>query len=210
MGIRTNQRSRTRQALVDAAVDLACDGRPPSMSEAAERAMVSTATAYRYFGSADELWLEASLAVADFGPMLDAAETLVEEAGDDPQARLEAAVRAIGWPMFDDQVPFRLIAKGALDHWFAQADAAPEDRVPVREGRRNRQSRQVVEPLVGRIPADDLDRLVAALGIVLGTDSMLALTDGVGLSAEEAKPVLVDAARWLLAGALAELDDAAG
>lgn len=37
---------------------------------------------------------------------------------------------------------------------------------------------------------------------------MLALTDGVGLSADDAKTVTLDAARWLLAGAVAELDEA--
>jgi AcrR family transcriptional regulator len=179
------------------------------MPDAADRALVSNATAYRYFASADELWLEASLAAADFGPMLDEADTLMERAGDDLQARLEAAVRSIGWRMLDDQVPFRLVAKSALERWFAQADARPEDRVPVREGRRNRASRKVVEPLVGRLDDRDLDRLTAALGLLLGTDAMLALTDGVGLGADEAKTVLVDAGRWLLAGALADLGDTA-
>ena len=209
MSVRANQRIRTREALVRAAVELVREGCSPSMPDAADRALVSNATAYRYFASADELWLEASLAAADFGPMLDEADTLMERAGDDLQARLEAAVRSIGWRMLDDQVPFRLVAKSALERWFAQADARPEDRVPVREGRRNRASRTVVEPLVGRLDDRDLDRLTAALGLVLGTDAMLALTDGVGLGADEAKTVLVDAGRWLLAGALADLGDTA-
>lgn len=206
MSTRTNQRARTREALVQAAVELLRDGRPPSIPEAAERALVSNATAYRYFSSADELWTEASMAAAEFGPMLEEAEALMEGAGDDPQARLEVAVRTIGWRMIDDQVPFRLVAKVALERWFAQADVAPEDRMPVRQGRRNRPSRKVVEPLAGAVDDRDVDRLVAALGLILGTDSMLALIDGVGLGPDEAKSVMVDAARWLLAGALAELD----
>ena len=209
MSVRANQRTRTRDALLRAAIELLREGCPPSIPVAAERALVSNATAYRYFASADELWLEASMAAADFEPMIDEADTLMEQAGPDPQARLEAAIRTIGWRMLDDQVPFRLVAKSALERWFAQADADPDDRVPVREGRRNRASRKVVEPLVGSVEDHDLDRVTAALGIILGTDSMLALTDGVGLSADHAKAVLVDAGRWLLAGALAELDDTA-
>ncbi len=67
---------------------------------------------------------------------------------------------------------------------------------------------QPTEPLVGIFDDRDLDRVAAALGIILGTDSMLALTDGVGLSADDAKTVMLDAARWLLAGAIAELDEA--
>lgn len=208
MSMRLNQRTRTRQALLHAAVELVREGRAPSVPEAAERALVSNATAYRYFASADELWQEASMVAAKFGPLLEEAEALMERAGDDPQARLEAAVRSIGWRMLDDQAPFRLVAKSALERWFAQADTAPEDRLPVREGRRNRPSRKVVEPLVGIFDDRDLDRVAAALGIILGTDSMLALADGVGLSADDAKTVMLDAARWLLAGALAELDEA--
>ena len=133
MSIRSNQRTGTREALLHAAVELLLEDWAPSVPEAAGRALVSNATAYRYFASADELW-QASMVAAKFGPLLEEAETLMEGAGDDPQARLEAAVRGIGWPMLDDQAPFRLVAKSALERWFAQADAAPNDRVPVREG----------------------------------------------------------------------------
>lgn len=193
-------------ALTRAAAELLREGRPPSMPEASERALVSVATAYRYFPSADELWQEAAAAEAQFGPLLEYFDTAIDEAGQDPQARLDAAVRCIGWAMLDDQAPFRLMAKTALERWFAQANTAPEDRVPVREGRRNQTSRTVLEPLAHRLAEGDLDRLTAALGIVLGTDSMLALIDGVGLNTDEAKTVMLDAARWLLAGALAELE----
>lgn len=206
MAPRTNQRSRTRTALVDAATELLREGRPPSMPDAAERALVSNATAYRYFSSAEELWQEASQVAAGIGPLLDEATERMADAGDDPQARLETAVRHVGWRMLEDQLPFRQLAKAALDRWFEQAGLPPEERMPVREGRRNRQSREVLEPLADRLAPEDLHRLRSALGIVLGTDCMLALTDGVGLDVDEAKGVMVDAARWLLAGALAELE----
>ena len=138
--------------------------------------------------------------------MFERAATVVEQAGDDPQARLEAVVRTIGWWMLENELPFRRLAKSALERWFDQAGTPDSERVPVREGRRNRQSRLVVEPLVGRLDDHDVERLQAALGIILGTDSMLALRDGVGLDVDEAKVVMVDAARWMMAGALAELD----
>lgn len=202
---RTNQRARTRTALVQAATELLREGRAPSVPEAAERARVSNATAYRYFSSAEALWQEASQVAAGIGSLLDGASERMEEAGDDPHARLEVAVRHVGWRMLDDQLPFRQLAKAALERWFEQTGLPPADRVPVREGRRNRQSREVLEPLADRLSPEDFRRLQAALGIVLGTDSMLALVDGVGLEVEEAKAVMLDAARWLLAGALAEL-----
>jgi AcrR family transcriptional regulator len=46
-----NPKRRTRQALIDAALALREEGRNPTLDEVAEQAMVSRATAYRYFPS---------------------------------------------------------------------------------------------------------------------------------------------------------------
>ena len=202
---RANQKARTRTALLNAAVELVHEGRPPSMPEAADRALVSVATAYRYFPSAEELWWEASNAAFGDQAGLAQAHDRVEAAGSDPQARLEALVRAIGFQMLDDQVPYRRIAKSALDQWFRQADSPPDERVPIRQGRRKEQIRHVVAPLEGHLPKKDIDRIAHALGLVIGGEAMISLTDAVGLDTPTAKRTLLDAARWLLAGALAEM-----
>jgi len=80
-------------------------------------------------------------------------------------------------------------------------------RVPVRQGRRNEQIDNVLAPLKGRMSKKDLDRIAHALGLVVGTEAMIALTDAVGLDVPAAKRTLLDAGRWLLAGALGELND---
>ncbi|RYF89895.1 MAG: TetR/AcrR family transcriptional regulator, partial [Caulobacteraceae bacterium] len=46
---RSNQRRRTRKDLLEAAARLMKRGAKPSLEEIAEEAMVSRATAYRYF-----------------------------------------------------------------------------------------------------------------------------------------------------------------
>ncbi len=154
------------------------------MPEAADRALVSVATAYRYFSSAEDLWWEASNeAFGDQGTLAEA-EQRVEAAGSDPQARLEALIRSVGF------------------------DAPDSERIPIRQGRRNEQIRRVIDPLHGRLPKKDLDRIAHALGLVVGTEAMVALTDAVGLDVPATKKTLLDAGRWLLAGALAELTDA--
>lgn len=174
------------------------------MSEAAERALISIATAYRYFSSAEELWWEASNKA--IGPeALAEAERRLEAAGSDPQARLEVLIRSIGFRMLDDQVPYRQIAKTALEQWFRQADSPDTERVPIRQGRRNDQIRKALAPLSNRVAKKDIDRVAHALGLVVGTEAMIALTDAVGLDVPAAKRTLLDASRWLLAGALAEL-----
>ena len=46
---RTNQKARTRRAIVEACVELIRQRQPVTMPEVAKAAMVSEATAYRYF-----------------------------------------------------------------------------------------------------------------------------------------------------------------
>jgi len=202
---RANQKARTRAALLQAAAELVREGRPPSVPEAADRALVSVATAYRYFSSAEDLWWEASNVAIGIQGTLEDARQRVEAAGTDPHARLEALIRNLGFAMLDNQVPYRQIAKTALEQWFRQADAPDSQRVPVRQGRRNEQIRNVLAPLGGSLAETDIDRIARALGLVVGTEAMIALTDAVGLDVPAAKRTLLDAARWLLTGALAEL-----
>jgi AcrR family transcriptional regulator len=177
------------------------------MPEAADRALVSVATAYRYFSSAEDLWWEASNAAMGHQGILADVERRVEAAGRDPQARLEALIRSIGFRMLDDQVPYRRISKTALEQWFRQTDAPDSERVPIRQGRRNEQIRKVIAPLDDQLSKKDIDRIAHALGLVVGTEAMIALSDAVGLEVPAAKKTLLDAGRWLLAGALAELRD---
>jgi AcrR family transcriptional regulator len=202
---RSNQKERTRRALLEAALELVREGRSPSMPDAADRALVSVATAYRYFSSAEELWFEASLAAAALEPALSEIQAAVEGSGDDPAARVETLIRTLEFRMLDDQVPFRRLAKAALEQWFSQAEAPEADRRPVRAGRRNRQIAIALQPLRGTLADADVDRLARALGLVIGTEAMTALIDGVGLEVADAKDTLLDAGRWMLAGALAEM-----
>ncbi len=180
------------------------EGRPPSVPDAAERALVSVATVYRYFPTADDLWLEASFETIDFIAATDQATRLVEAAGDDPVARLDAVVMSIGWRMLEDPVPFRTMAKLALDRWFVQQQSPGEEGAPVREGRRNRWNLMVVEPLRDRLTADECDQLVAALNVAWGTEAVMSLIDVSGLDVERAKAVMLQTARWVLSSALAD------
>ena len=203
----SNQRARTRSALLHAAIELVREGRPASIPEAANRALVSVATAYRYFPSADDLWWEAATTATEYLPALAHSYELVDAAGNDPHARLEALLRTLGFQMLDDQVPYRQSVKSALDQWFRRAEATDDDRVPIRQGRRNEHIRNALAPLSGTIADKDLDRIAHALGLIVGTEAMIALIDVVGLDVPEAKQTLLDAGRWLLTGALTELTD---
>ena len=175
------------------------------MPEVAQRALVSVATAYRYFPSAEELWWEAAAAGAEDTKITANSSELIAAAGMDPRARLEALIRSTGFHMLENQVPYRRIAKGALEQWFRQQSDPEAEAVPVRQRRRNAQIKQVIAPLEQRLPSDSLARLAHALGLVIGCESMISLVDAVGLDVPDAKIAMLDAARWLLDGALTEL-----
>ena len=61
---RPNQKTRTRKDLLQAASLLMKQGRTPTLEEVAEEALVSRATAYRYFPNVDALMVEAWVDVA--------------------------------------------------------------------------------------------------------------------------------------------------
>ena len=58
---RVNQKRRTRAAILAAAVELLKRGKSPTVAEVADAALVSRATAYRYFPTQEYLLFEAAL-----------------------------------------------------------------------------------------------------------------------------------------------------
>jgi AcrR family transcriptional regulator len=201
---RANQRARTRAALVDAAVALIREGRAPSMPEAAERALVSVATAYRYFRTAEELWEDAALFTATVIVDPDELEAAIEAAGDDVEARVEIVVRKFAWSYIDHEVVTRQAMKASLDRWFAQQASDREAR-PVRPGRRNKWNALALAPLRDRLEDHHVDSLVEALGFVVGAEATLTLLDALQLSPQAAKERQLTTALWILRGGLAEI-----
>ncbi len=199
-----NQKARTRAALLGAAVELVREGRPPSVPDAAERALVSVATAYRYFPTADDLWTEASFETMDFTEMNAGVDKALEAAGDDAAARLEVVVTRIGWDMLENPLPYRTMVKLASERWFAQQHTPTVEPAPIREGRRHQWNQRVVEPLRGTLTDAERRRLVAALDIAWGTEAAISLIDVAGLEVEEAKRVMLQTAQWVLAAGLAD------
>ena len=61
-----------------------------------------------------------------------------------------------------------------------------------------------LSPLRGRIPAEELQRLVLAIRATLGIEALIWLTDVAGVSREQAVDILRASARTLLRAALAD------
>lgn len=201
---RSNQKARTRKAILDAVIELLREGRLATIPEAAERALVSVATAYRYFPSADLLAQEASRQAVWLGPAVQGVLTAIDAAGDDVGARVEALARSLGWAILSDQAVFRLAARSSSDTWFAQQQIAPEDRVPVRTGLRTVQIRHALVPLEAKLSDERMEQLVAAFSVVVGGEAVISLSDVAQLDPEPALEVMVTTCRWILEGALRE------
>ena len=189
---RSNQRYRTRKDLIAAAARLMRDGRKPSLEEVAEAALVSRATAYRYFPSIEALLVEASVDIAT----PDAA-VLFGNDTTDPEARIDRAEAAMHRMAFDNEKAIRLMLAAALGR-------GDRDDVPVRQNRRSALIEAALAPARGRFKKASYERLKAALALIFGSESMIVFKDVLRLDEKTAREVKSWAVRALVRAALEE------
>jgi AcrR family transcriptional regulator len=195
---RTNQKQRTRQAIVDAAIELMDGGTTPTVAQAAEAGRVSRTTAYRYFPTQESLLLEVALHAH-----VDDLEALVAEPVDAEHAveRALDLLHRFNARVLDEEVRYRNAMRVYQELWFrasGDGDVAPI----VREGRRARWFRTVLEPLRDQVGDERIEQLVFGLSVLAGMEAMTALRDVCRLSPDEALAVTDWAARALVEAAL--------
>ncbi len=178
--------------MLEAAVELMQSGATPSVSEVAEAAGVSRATAYRYFPS------EAALihAVVDeaLGPIL-------EWTPDDDDARARVAdLLASSMPRIEEfKATFKAALKLSLEQWARRQAGTLGGEPQFTRGHRVDLLQEATAPLAGRLSGDQQRRLAQALSLVFGIEMLIVLEDIWGLSFSEAQ----DVAQWA-ASALVE------
>jgi AcrR family transcriptional regulator len=184
--VRENQRRRTRKDLLQAAARLMKEGRTPTLDEVAEAALVSRATAYRYFPNVESLLVEAPLDVAMPEP-----DTLFRTGPqDDPVARVERVDAAIHDVIVANEATLRLMLVNSLQLKLKGSD----DGAPARQNRRTPLIEAALRPARGKFKPATLDTLTKALGVVIGTESMVALKDVLQVDDAEARKVR----RWMI------------
>jgi len=196
--VRPNQKRRTRKDLLQAAATLMKQGRRPSLDEVAEEALVSRATAYRYFPSIDALLAEASADMLTPEP----AQLFTGDEPTDPVARVEKVDAALHDMVLANESALRLMLANALQQGTGgERDAG----LPLRQNRRTPLIEAALEPVRKRLGAASFDRLVRALALVIGTEGAIVFKDVLELDDHEAKAVR----QWMI-GALvgAALQDA--
>ena len=194
MAVRSNQKQRTRQALVDAAKTLVANGRPLTIADVAEAAQVSVATAYRYFSNPNDLVLEAAT------PRV---PQIMADLPDDPAGRIDEVVRRIAEIQFGDEALWRAMLRADLERWAGQqAVLDPEARVPTRGSNRLDMVQEALAPLAEKLPPQLHRRLIMATMLVCGMEALVAARDACGLEPDEASQVMRWAAQALLQAAL--------
>jgi hypothetical protein len=175
------------------------------MPEAAERALVSLATAYRYFRTAEELWADA--AIFGIRNIIDPDEVAaaIEACGDDVEARVVRMAEMQQGALLERQFFARQSAKTSLDRWFAQQGTEDADRA-TRPAERMRWIELALEPLRSTLHDREVDSIAEALGLIIGAEAVVSALDALHLSADAAKERAVVTARWIVRAALAEFD----
>jgi AcrR family transcriptional regulator len=196
-------RARMKRHMLAAAIRLMQDGYIPSVSDVAEAAEVSRATAYRYFPS------QAAMvqAVVDeaLGPIL-AWRSDVDDAD-----RRVSDLFTFAFPrMLEYEATHRAALEQALDQWTRRQAGTLGEEARIVRGNRRKLLRDALAPLRAQIGAQAFDRLVQSLSLIFGVEAIIVLKDIYGLDDESVRDLAIWAARALVGAAVAEASGAAG
>jgi AcrR family transcriptional regulator len=189
---RTNQKARTRDALVAAARELLAQGVTPTVEQAADQANISRTTAYRYFRN------RRALLVAAY-PEIEARSLLDDDAPEDPSSRLELVMENLTQQLLHHEPELRAALRLSLELPRPDSEA-----LSLRQGRALAWIEDALAPLRGPLPGEEVHRLALAIRATLGIEPLVWLTDVGGLSREDAAELMRASARTLLRAALAD------
>ena len=199
---RSNQKARTRAALVDAAAKLLSQNVSPTVGEAAEAAKISRATAYRYFPTQESLLLEISTISPTFAPVDEAVETISDP---DPEKRLGALLKVMNQATFENEAQVRTALKIYMDQWI-ESRRRGELKPPVlRVGRRMIYLDKILGSLRTQLPHTQWQQLRNALALTMGPEALVAMKDVCGLSDRDALNILSWTANAILRAALSDI-----
>ncbi len=191
---RPQQKQRTRKALLQAASQLTKQGRRPTLEEIAEEALVSRATAYRYFPNVEALHLEASIDIET--PQAEDALRGAPES--DVIARLEHVDDALHTMIAANEAPLRMMLAQSLER---SARGETDGQLPARQNRRTPLFEAALAPANGSIKPAALKNLKHSLALVIGPEAMVVFKDVLRLDDAESRKVRRWAIRALVAAA---------
>jgi AcrR family transcriptional regulator len=185
-----------KRHMLDAALRLMQSGVIPSVSEVAEAAEVSRATAYRYFPSQAAM-IQACVDEA-LGPILGWTSDST-----DADWRVRELI-SFAFPRMEDfEATHRAALLLALDQWTRRQAGTLGAEPPVVRGNRKALLREAAMPLRAEMGRRAFDKLTQSLSLIFGIEAIIVLKDIWGLDGDEARRVVLWAARALVRTALA-------
>jgi len=184
---RSQQKSRTRQALVEATRGLLAEGLTPRVEDAAERSGISRTTAYRYFPNQRALLVAAQ-------PQIQPETLLDDDAPADPRARLDAFMAAFTSYNLQWEAQLRAALRLSLEQGV--------ERPLLRQGQAVRWLEDALAPLGRSHPHIDRRALAVAIRSATGIEALIWLRDIAGQSPQQAARTVRHTARALLDSAL--------
>lgn len=192
---RANQKRRTRKGLLEAASRLVKQGRKPNLEEIAEEALVSRATAYRYFPNVEALLAEASFDITIPGPK----DLLRDAPPADPVSRVQLVDTTLHDIILANEASLRIMLAHSLERAISED---PQDKRPVRQNRRMALIDAALTPARHRFRAGALNTLRKALALIIGTEGMIVIKDVLQLNDADARKVKRWAIRSLIEAAM--------
>ena len=189
--------ARTRELMVRTAVDLMQRGQTPSVSEAAEAAGVSRATAYRYFPTQSAL-VEAVVDQA-LGPILQ-----WDSASLDAEERVGDLLASSNDRIIEFEATFKAALGLSLDQWAQTRSQTAPGGPKFRRGHRIELLQKALAPLRESLSDAQFGKLTKALSLTFGLEVILVLKDIWNVDVQEMQAVATWAARALVRAALTE------
>jgi AcrR family transcriptional regulator len=189
---RTNQKARTQRAIIAACVELMRQRQPVTMPEVAKAAMVSEATAYRYFP--DLASLLARALAADWPSPSEALAPVA--ASNDPVERVVFATRFLLRGIAEREA----VVRSMISATIVQPELSGKARPGIRFGLIEYALAPFVDVLEAANP-ECLAQLRLELAVVMSAEALFILTDLCGLVVEEAIESAARTARTLTSAA---------
>ena len=188
--------------MLETAVALMQAGQTPSVSDVAEAAEVSRATAYRYFPS--QAALVHAVVDAGLGPILQ-----WRSDSDDAETRVRDLL-ALSMPRIAEfEATFRAALKLKLDQWARRRAGTLGTEPAFERGHRIAVLQAAIEPLRETLGEAKFQRLAQALSLSYGLELLLVLQDIWGLEFEKAQDVAQWTASALVRAAVQEAESEA-
>lgn len=181
-----NQRLRTRKDILRAAAQLVRSGRPLTIDDVAKEALVSRATAYRYFSDVDELVAEVTVDES----MPDPKDIFGSEAPASLADRLDHAESTLHEYCYKNERQLRLM----LSRNLGASKSRKGSSTPARQNRRTEYIQEALAPYRGKLDKKTIKKLSEALALVFGPESMIVFRDVVPLEPSRARKVK----RWMI------------